>query len=241
MTEELRPVVILPARLASSRFPRKLVSPLRGEALIKHALNSAIEAFPSTSVYVAYPKEDVEFDYHVPRNHAIRTSSRPRNGTERCAEAVGIIDPDGTRFDVVVNVQPDMPHFGHDIARVLEPIAAGADMATLGAEFGDHTEQNENTVRLLGSRCVVDTFTRRPSNQCWLHVGVYAYRRGTLSMYASTEPGFLELDQKLEQLRLLEEEWALPQPRSSWMRFATIDHYPPSINTPEDMDALYGT
>jgi 3-deoxy-manno-octulosonate cytidylyltransferase (CMP-KDO synthetase) len=175
------------------------------------------------------------------------------SGSDRIFEAVQQLDPE-QRFDVVVNLQGDLPHIKPEtVAAVLKPLADPAvDIATLAFPITDKAEiDNPNVVKVVidlapGARTgrAVD-FSRKPMSQprwpgpggwrpgewgivYYHHVGIYAYRRGALARFVALPESGLERRERLEQLRALE----------AGMRIdvALVDAVPPGVDTPADLE-----
>lgn len=217
-------VILVPCRLESTRFPRKLLHPIRGKPLIIWvAERLAAEAPGMPAVFavddelLARPLESAGFRW-------VMTSPAHQSGTDRLAEANRAI---GAKF--VLNVQADEPLVTRGQLLALERmIRGGAPMATLATRFRNPSDfANPNQVKVVvgnGGRALY--FSRSPipfprerggvpdaawleAHACYKHLGLYAYRSDFLEVFTKLPPGRLESIEKLEQLRVLENGHAI--------------------------------
>lgn len=216
--------VLIPARLQSTRLPRKLLLPLQGKAVIHHTIDRAMESAAAT-VGVVVDHDDIKQSVE-----AYRDSLLPENqhrlsvylskyahdsGTDRIAEVVnsGAVDK-----DIVVNLQGDEPLLpGALIDQVAERLrqVPTASMATLAEPILDVNQvENPNIVKVIFthdqeaiyfSRSVIP-FQRDPDLGAtyYRHIGLYAYRSEWLKNWATLPESTLEKAEKLEQLRVLQ-------------------------------------
>ena len=168
----------------------------------------------------------------------VMTRADHPSGSDRIHEAMRTLDPDG-RAEIVVNLQGDFPTITIDNIRdVLPPLDDPAvDIATLASQI--HTEEEDrapSVVKAVGSpigpRRLRALYFTRATAPCgdgprYHHIGLYAYRRAALERFVSLPPSALELQEKLEQLRLLE----------AGMRIdvAVVRSVPLGVDTPEDL------
>ncbi|MDP9422827.1 MAG: 3-deoxy-manno-octulosonate cytidylyltransferase [Pseudomonadota bacterium] len=227
--------LVIPARYESTRFPGKPLAELRGASgqakpLIRRSWEAAVGAGPADHVWVATDDRRVADAVHQFGGQVVMTSEQCRNGTERCAEAIGRI-PDCP--DIIVNFQGDAPltpaHLPGRLAALLadEPSAAMATPALRCSQSTyRHLEIDSAAGRVGGTTVVFNRhhealyFSKRvlpyippetPSaaDQVHLHLGLYAYRREALRQYAESPPSALELLEGLEQLRFLDQGQAV--------------------------------
>jgi 3-deoxy-manno-octulosonate cytidylyltransferase (CMP-KDO synthetase) len=209
-----RNVVLIPARLRSSRLPDKPLALIKGEPMIVHVWRRAIEAGIGP-VVVACAEPAIAEAITAVGGRAVLTDPELPSGTDRIYAALLEIDPDGA-FDRVINLQGDMPTLDprclHD---VLAPFALpGIDIATLADATDDEAEKTDpNTVKAIISFRSAEIgealyFTR--ANAPWgdgpvyHHIGLYAFTRTALDRFAALPPSPLERRERLEQLRALE-------------------------------------
>src|ERR1700738_3958537 len=213
MTEN-RTLLLIPARMASTRLPGKPLLDIAGLPMIVHVLHRA-EAAKIGRVAVATDTPEIAAAVTAHGFEAVMTRADHPSGSDRIHEALGKLDPQG-EVEFVVNLQGDFPTIlPGNIHDVLAPLADPAvDIATLAAEI--HTEEestNPNVVKMVGSplsarRLRALYFTRATApwgdGPRYHHIGLYAYRRAALERFVALAPSALEQQEKLEQLRALE-------------------------------------
>ncbi len=231
------PIVLIPARMASTRLPDKPLADIGGEPMIVHVWRRAIEADVGP---VAVATDDLRIVAAVEAagGKAVMTRSDHQSGSDRIFEALGAIDPGGA-FDVVVNVQGDLPTIEQAAVRgCLAPLAdAAVDIATLATPITRAEEKDDpNVVKAVGSeiapgrlRALYFTRARAPWGEGELmhHIGLYAYRRAALGRFVSLPPSPLERRERLEQLRALEAGMRID--------IVIVDVAPLGVDTPEDL------
>ena len=238
-----RPIVMIPARLASTRLPDKPLADIHGAPMIVHVWRRAMEAGVGP-VVVACAEEAIAEAVLAAGGRAVLTDPAHASGSDRIFEALQAADPEG-RHDAVVNLQGDLPTLEPSLVRaVLEPLAAGpADIATLVVEISAPEERrNPNVVKaavgfpadstiaraLYFSRCPVPWDGGDSGQPLYHHIGIYAYRRTALQRFVALPPSPLEQRERLEQLRALE----------AGMRIdvARVDTLPLGVDTPADLE-----
>ncbi|OUR75263.1 3-deoxy-manno-octulosonate cytidylyltransferase [Alphaproteobacteria bacterium 46_93_T64] len=241
MSEELKPVVVIPARMASTRLPGKPLADIGGKAMIVQVLDRAREA-DIGPVIVACGEQEVADAVNSAGGNAVLTRSDHPSGSDRVFEAVETFDPAG-RFDAVINLQGDLPGLDPQaiIASLQALSSANADIATLVAEINDPDElEDENAVKAVVSmgegskigRAVWFSRLKTPwgPGPHYHHIGIYAYRRASLKKFVELPPSPLELREKLEQLRALEAGMRIDA--------ACVDTVPLGVDTPEDLQRM---
>ena len=233
-----RPIVIIPARLASQRLPNKPLALIGGVPMVVLVWQRAMAAHVGP-VVVAVCEEAVAAVVREAGGRAVMTDPALPSGSDRVHAALQTVDPAGDH-DVVVNLQGDLPNVPPDMLQaVLQPLSDGDyDVATLVAEIGSAEEaaapsvvkavcafgpDRATTPALYFSRAAVPW----GAGPLYHHIGIYAWRRPALSHFVSLPPSPLEMREKLEQLRALE----------AGMRIgvALASHAPFGIDTPEDL------
>jgi 3-deoxy-manno-octulosonate cytidylyltransferase (CMP-KDO synthetase) len=242
-----RSYVVIPARYASTRLPRKMLLRETGKTLLQHTYEAACAARRPTGVLVA--TDHAEIAAEVERFHGdfVMTSPDAASGTDRVAEVARKLP----RADIVVNVQGDEPEMSPDnidcVIELLERNPA-AGMATLATPLRS-PEQIANPACV---KVVFDTHGRAlyfsrspipfvrddacgfaPANEPPLfhqHLGIYAYRRQVLLEVAALPPSSLEMAEKLEQLRMLQS--------GGTILVGVVDHASSGIDTPADYAAF---
>lgn len=239
----MRTLVLIPARMASTRLPGKPLADIHGVPMIVHVLRRGQEAALGP-VVVACAEAEVADAVRAHGGRAVLTDPDLPSGSDRIHAALAEIDPKG-EHDVVVNLQGDLPTIAPAVLRaVLAPLAdpagAACDIATLVAEIDDPGEVlNPSVVKAVVALRPGDAwgpalyFSRTPvpsgPGPLFHHIGVYAYRRGALERFVAAPPGVLEGRERLEQLRALETGLRLAAAR--------VDSVPPGVDTPADLAA----
>lgn len=232
------PLILIPARLAALRLPNKPLADIHGRPMIVHVWRRAMEAGIGP-VAVATDAPEIAAAVEAAGGRAVMTGNHHQSGSDRIKEAADALDPEG-RHDVIVNLQGDFPTIDPaSIAVSIEPLADPAVMiATLCAEIVDEDEKTApSVVKLIGTpvapgrmRALYFTRATAPTGEGPLlhHVGVYAYRRRALERFVSLPPSPLEMREKLEQLRALEDGMRIDA--------RVIGHVPRGVDTQADLD-----
>jgi 3-deoxy-manno-octulosonate cytidylyltransferase (CMP-KDO synthetase) len=233
----MNPIVIIPARLASTRLPRKPLADIGGRPMIARVAERALAAGIGP-VAVAVDSAEIAQALEGSGARAVVTRGDHQSGSDRVFEALETLDPEG-RHDVVVNVQGDFPTVAPAaIAAALAPLRdAKVAIATLAGEIVLAEERtNPNVVKVIGSpveagRLRALYFTRATApwgeGPLYHHCGIYAYRRAALQRFIALPPSVLERRERLEQLRALE----------AGMRIdvTLIDEVPFGVDTPAEL------
>lgn len=231
-------LVLIPARMASTRLPGKPLADICGLPMIVQVALRAREAAIGR-VVVAVDDEQVLDAVSKAGFEVVMTSKDHQSGSDRIFEALQKVDPDA-RAKIVVNVQGDLPSVDPETIRAaLRPLEDEAvDIATLTVEITDEEEKtNPNVVKVVGSplletrlRALYFTRTTAPHGKgpLYHHIGLYAYRRTALERFVSLGPSVLEKRESLEQLRALE----------AGMRIDVeiVDTVPLGVDTPADLE-----
>ena len=231
-------LVLIPARMASTRLPGKPLADIAGRPMIVHVAARAAESGLGR-VVVATDTQAVADAVRSNGFEAVMTRPDHESGSDRIFEALEKLDPRG-EVEIVVNVQGDLPTIDHETIRAaLRPLdEASVDIATLGVEITREDEKNNpNVVKIVGSplsevrlRALYVTRATAPwgDGPLYHHIGLYAYRRAALERFVSLKPSPLEKRERLEQLRALEAGM-----RIDAEIVATV---PLGVDTPEDLD-----
>ena len=237
----MNPLILIPARMASTRLPGKPLALIGGRPMILHVLERA-HAAAIGPVAVAVCDADVHAVVRDAGGVAVMTDPGLPSGSDRVHAAAEALDPEG-RHDIVVNLQGDLPGLPpEDLGAVLGPLGAGIDrydIATLVTPITSPEEaQAASVVKAAcafgpgASHAAALYFSRAAipwgDGPLWHHVGVYAYRRDALRRFVSLPESPLEQREKLEQLRALE----------AGMRIgcARVASPPFGVDTPEDLE-----
>jgi 3-deoxy-manno-octulosonate cytidylyltransferase (CMP-KDO synthetase) len=224
--------------MASTRLPDKPLADIAGVPMIVHVWQRAVEAGLGP-VIVAAGDAEIADAIIAAGGEAILTPPDLPSGSDRIHAALATADPDG-RFDAVVNLQGDLPTLAPELpARALALLDNDAvAIGTLAAEISDPGERGDpNVVKavvaaaegaghgraLYFSRATVPT----GAGPLWHHIGLYAWRRDSLSEFVALAPSPLERRERLEQLRALEAGMRI--------EVAFVDTPPLGVDTPADL------
>ena len=230
----MNPIVVIPARMASTRLPGKPLADIHGRPMIAWMVELARRA-NAGPVLVAAAEAEVAEAVCAAGGEVAMTDPDLPSGSDRVHAALAAFDPAG-RYDVAVNLQGDMPTMrGEDVAKALAALRDGAAIATLVSPSNDADERaNPNVVKAIRAadgRCLA--FTRAPApwgeGPIERHVGIYVYRRDALARFVAAPPSPLELREKLEQLRALEMGLVI--------RADAIRDFPKGVDSPPDLEA----
>ncbi len=240
-------IVVIPARMASTRLPGKPLADIAGVPMIVRVWRQAVAANVGPVLVAAAEREIVSAIAGAGGTAHLTDPDLP-SGSDRVFAAVEKFDPE-QNHDVVVNLQGDLPALDPECMRaVVDALAAtGADIATLAAEIDDIADyDNPSVVKpvvvwdITGERGRALYFSRAriPAGDGPLfhHIGIYAFRRSALARFVKLAPSPLERREKLEQLRALEAGMTIA--------VARVDAVPLSVDTPADLEkarALLGT
>lgn len=232
-------LIVIPARMQATRLPGKPLALIDGRPMIVHVWERAMAA-DTGRVVVATDSDEIMSAVRDAGGEAVMTRADHQSGSDRVFEAVSRVDPDGD-IDHIVNLQGDLPTLDPNLIRAcLEPLTdRHVDIATLAAEIRDPDERtNPNVVKVVGTpegssgrlRALYFTRATAPSGEgpLYHHIGIYAYRRRSLERFVSLKPSHLELRERLEQLRALEDGMRID--------VALVDTVPLGVDTPADLE-----
>jgi 3-deoxy-manno-octulosonate cytidylyltransferase (CMP-KDO synthetase) len=231
-------LILIPARMASTRLPGKPLADIAGAPMIVHVLRRA-QAAAIGPVAVATDSPEIAACVEKAGGRAVMTRPDHGSGSDRIFEALRSADPAG-KAEIIVNLQGDLPTLpAADIVAALAPLADPmVDIATLAAEIVDARERSDpNVVKVVGTpvtprRLRALYFTRADApagaGASYHHIGIYAYRRAALERFVSLPPSALEQRERLEQLRALE----------AGMRIdvTVVDSVPLGVDTEADLE-----
>ncbi|MEA1937874.1 MAG: 3-deoxy-manno-octulosonate cytidylyltransferase [Pseudomonadota bacterium] len=235
----MKPVVLIPSRMASTRLPGKPLADILGIPMIVHVVRRAMEA-DLGPVVVACAEEAIADAVRTAGGQAVLTDPDHPSGSDRLAEALAMIDPD-RRFDTVLDIQGDLPTVAPATVRAAFDLlrTPKTDIGTVAAIITDEAERtNPNVVKAVvempegarTGRALYFTRATAPTGTgpLYHHIGLYAYRRTALEAFVAAPKSVLETREKLEQLRAL----------AMGMRIdvALALEVPLGVDTPEDLD-----
>ena len=234
----LRILGVIPARFSSVRFPGKALARIAGKSMLEHVYERACQARYLSSVVVATDDQRI---YQEARSFgAFVKMTRPDHlsGTDRVAEVASCASA-----EIIVNIQGDEPLI--DPAAIDTAVLGLLDypeipMGTLKRRIDDPSEiDNPNVVKVvtdLSGKAIYFSrhaipYVRGAESLTWYkHIGLYVYRRNFLLSYSDLPVGPLEKAEKLEQLRALENGYAI--------RVVETEYESLGVDTPEDLDRV---
>ncbi len=223
---------IIPARYGSSRFPGKPLAKISGISLIERVYRSAEKA-GLARIIVATDDQRIESEVLSFGGNAVMTGEH-HSGTDRIAEAAA-----GENCDAVINIQGDEPLIDPGIINNISLALKKniwADIATAATEIKEINEiENTNIVKVVfnvkGSALYFSRskipYNLKTGARYFKHIGIYGYRKKFLMKFISLKPSPLELSESLEQLRALENGFAI--------HVSVVDYNGVAVDTPEDV------
>ncbi|MBS0959633.1 3-deoxy-manno-octulosonate cytidylyltransferase [Acetobacter thailandicus] len=233
------PLVIIPARLASTRLPGKPLADIAGKPMVLHVMEAAQAAGIGPVIVAAADQEICDVVINAGGQACLTPPELP-SGSDRAWHAAQLVDPAGNH-DLIINLQGDLPTFApehlHTLARVMDNPAY--DIGTLVAPITSDEEKTAFSVvkvacnfRENATSALALYFSRNVipwgEGVFWHHVGVYGWRREALKHFISLPESGLEKREKLEQLRALEAGLCIG--------CGHISHAPFGVDTPEDLE-----
>ena len=233
----MKNLIIIPARLESTRLPNKPLADINGEPMIAHVYKRAKEANIANVIVAAGNVEIKEVIENI-GGEAILTNPDHASGSDRIYEALNIYDKE-SKFDIIVNLQGDLPNIHKDaLSKIISLLESNdADISTLGVKISSE-EQFLNTnivkayVKNISESNYVDDFDRRfdigKEEFLYHHVGIYGYKRKALEAFIGFDQSESEIERKLEQMRAIENGMKIV--------LGLIDELPISVDTQEDLE-----
>ena len=235
---------VIPARYASTRFPEKMLCKIDGKTLIQRTFEQASLAHCVDKWIIATDHPSIVAEAEKFGADVVLTKSSHVSGTDRCYEAFEKLSEP---FDFLINVQGDEPLIEIEkIQKVAQALQAGQKIVSLAYPLKDHADvRNPNQVKvvldknqkaLYFSRSPIP-FVRGVAEENWAemhnfygHVGIYGFAVQTLRELVSLEKSSLEQAESLEQLRWLENGYAI--------HLAITPNKTIGVDTPEDVDKI---
>lgn len=233
-------LVVIPARMASTRLPDKPLADIAGKPMIVHVIERGLSAGIGP-VIVACDHPDIKAAVEAAGGTAIMTDPNLPSGSDRVRAAAQAVDPE-RRHGIVLNLQGDVPLIDPQAIRAaFDPLADPlVDIGTIATEIRSEAGKTDPSfVKTIGTpvtdrrlRALYFTRATAPTGPgpLYQHIGLYAYRRDALDRFVALPPSPLEMRESLEQLRALE----------AGMRIdvGLIDSVPMDVNTPRDLEAV---
>ncbi len=225
--------IVIPARMGATRFPGKPLADLYGKPMVEWVYERAVASGAAGRVVVATPDDVIAEATRGFGGEAILTSPDHPTGTDRIAEAA-----ESLGAELYVNVQGDEPLIEPETIRACaEALRSGdAQVASVYDDLEEEGADDPNVVKVvLDRKGNALYFSRSPipyprsgSRELHKHIGIYGYSLEALRAFASLPPGELEQTESLEQLRFLENGWAI--------RMAKGRGTPLAVDTPEQLE-----
>ena len=217
----MKKVIIIPARLDSSRLPKKVLLDLKGKTVIQRVYEQCLKVKNVDGVYIATDSIEIKEVCETFTDKVVITKSTHQSGTDRIGEAVSAI-----ACDIVINVQGDEPFIEPSLIEALVNSFSNSDisMSSAMSKINNVKDlQNSNVVKvvtdlhnnaLFFSRSLLPfprdvkeiSIAKEVLEKChfYRHIGIYGYRKDFLLKFVNMEQSYLEKVEKLEQLRALE-------------------------------------
>ena len=231
----MKTVIIIPARMASKRFPDKPLVLINGIPMIQRVWEQAIKSNLGDT-YVACSEKEV-FDLITNLGGtAIMTDPKLPSGTDRVYAALEQVT-DYKSYQSIINLQGDMPLIdADDIIKVNEPILKGFDIGTLATNLSKEEESNTNITKVKinwvkeKSLGIAKDFYKNSKgyiDDVYHHVGIYSFKITALRKFVSMPPSSNELNYHLEQWRALDSGLSIG--------VSFVENVPISVDTKEDL------
>ena len=234
-------LIVVPARVSSTRLPRKPLLPLAGAPMVARVYERACAVPGVDRVVVATESDEVAEALRPWQAEVVLTAATHESGTDRMAEVAR--RPEFAGYDVIVNLQGDEPFMPLEaVTGAIARVTGGDPIGTAAAPLDPHLRDDPARVKvvcdgagraLYFSRAAIP-FVRDAADLAvaswWQHLGVYAYRPDVLEQITTLPPTRLEQLERLEQLRALDAGLVIG--------VAFLDHpAPPGIDTADDLAA----
>ena len=246
-----RVITMIPVRMASTRLPNKPLLDINGKSVLQRVYENVKKDVQGDIVIAAGDQVLVDEANRIGAKAILTDPSLP-SGTDRISAALKQIDPDGTKYDIVVNFQGDGlnvdPKVNLSLIEMIE--RTDCDIATCGMVFKNEKDVNDPTqVKIVmglkegetEANCLYFTraaapFIRDPqkckNKDFYHHIGIYVYKASSLQKFVSLPVGILEQRESLEQLRALENGMKIRAQIVDNIKL--IDEAPADVNTPEE-------
>ena len=231
----MKVTALIPARLSSTRFDRKLLMDLCGKSIILRTYESVVETGLFHSVYVVTEDQEIYNEIVNAGGNSILSKNKHESGSDRIAEACESIDS-----DAFVNIQGDEPFIDSFSLKKLVFELNNSDYVSLMINISDINEINDpNNVKVIvDSENYALYFSRSVIPFCrdvntaevtyYKHIGVYGFTKQALVNFSKLPPSKLELVEKIEAIRIVE--------NGSRIKMIETDFLGVGIDTKEDLD-----
>ena len=231
----MKTVIIIPARMASQRFPNKPMAKINGIPMIERVWRQGINSKVG-DVYVACSEDEV-FNLVISKGgKAIMTDPNLPSGTDRVFAAFNLID-NKDDYESIINLQGDMPLIDYkNIQSANIPLKNGYDIGTIATDISINEIKDENITKVSvdwkeegvdGNSIDFYKSIKIKSKNIYQHVGIYSFKPSALKKFISLPPSKNEIDRKLEQLRALD--------AGIKIGITYVENVPISVDTAEDL------
>lgn len=237
-------LIIIPARLAATRLPNKMLADIQGIPMIVRVWQQAQKS-NAGEVIVACCGSEIKTVIEEAGGIAIETNPNLPSGSDRILEALQTYDPN-QKYQYIINLQGDLPTIDPNlISQSLSPLMdQDVDIASLCSPITELQDiQNPNVVKVATGEWTSKNnsptaraiyFSRLPipanAKKHYHHIGIYAYKRKALENFVQLAPSYLETTEKLEQLRALENGMRIDM--------TLVNTVPQSVDTAEDLEFI---
>ena len=218
----MKTAILIPARLASTRLPKKPLVRLNGTTLVRRVYEASCMKM-DYDVFVLSDSRKVTDLFH--HEGVYLDDTEYANGTERCAGAIK--DPMFDKYDQFINVQGDMPDVTQEMIHKCIVSLNQYEVSTVYTEMTEELQNDPNSVKLIRSDHNALWFGRGMTGYGDWHLGVYGYTRRALEVYPGMRVTQEEQVENLEQLRWLKNGWQIG--------CSSVQYNGVEINTPEDV------
>ena len=249
-----RVITLMPVRLAATRLPNKPLLQINGKTLVQRVYENVQKAMAGKSdIAIAAGDQAIVDECQKFGATAILTDPNLPSGTDRIAAALKVLDPNGDKYDIVVDFQGDNLNVDPAVCLPLVDMIqrTDCDIATCGMIINSEEDKNNpNVVKIImglkegEKECSCLYFTRAnapytsnpeksPNQDLYYHIGIYVFKADSLKKMVSLPASVLEKREALEQLRALENGMSV---RAMLIdKIKLIEEAPADINTEEDL------
>ena len=231
----MKTAIIIPARMASQRFPNKPMAKINDIPMIERVWRQGINSKVG-DVFVACSEDEV-FNLIISKGgKAIMTDPNLPSGTDRVFAAFNLLE-NKDDYESIINLQGDMPLIDYKNIQIANiPLHHGYDIGTIATDISGDEIKNENITkvsvdwqkeRIFGNSLDFYKSVKTNLTNIYQHVGIYSFKPSALKKFISLPPSKNEIDRKLEQLRVLD--------AGIKIGITYVENVPISVDTAEDL------
>ena len=230
--------IIIPSHLAAKRLPNKPLLKINNKSMILHVWERANKSTVE-DVFVATSDEEIEKEIESNGGNVIITGKHHTTGSDRIYEALEKLKLD---YEVIINVQGDMPNINPETINMINNFMisnTNVSVSTVASKLNKDELNNQNIVKAITINDLKQNkfskaldFVRSVSNEKFYyhHIGLYAYKRSTLSNFVKLKKTYNETNRSLEQMRFIDHNIDI--------FVGYTDDNPLSIDTKEDLEKI---